>query len=246
MKILGDYHTHTVFTHGKGTIEENVACAVQRGLKQIAITEHSFRHMAHGINRKKFFEIKEEIERLKKIYPIDILLGIEADLISDEGDIDVPSDILPMLDIIVLGYHKLFWTSPKQFFTFLVPNTFRIGQASKKRIEKNTNAYIKAIDKYKINILAHLNYANCTVDTEKLSKYCADKNVYIELNGKGIYFDDKDISNILSSDAKFIVDSDAHRSCDVGKSLPAFEKILKYNIPIDRLANVNKLPDFDR
>ena len=89
MKILADYHTHTIFTHGTGSIEDNVRVAVERGLKEIAITEHSFRHLAHGINRKKFFEIKAEIERLRAIYPIKILLGLEANLISDKGDIDV-------------------------------------------------------------------------------------------------------------------------------------------------------------
>ena len=42
MILYGDYHTHTVYTHGHGTVEDNVKVAIKRGLKQIAITEHSF------------------------------------------------------------------------------------------------------------------------------------------------------------------------------------------------------------
>ena len=42
MKLLGDYHTHTTYTHGKSTIEENVRQAENLGLKEIAITEHSY------------------------------------------------------------------------------------------------------------------------------------------------------------------------------------------------------------
>lgn len=43
MEILGDYHTHTVFSHGHGSIEDNVKAAIKMGLKEIAITDHGFR-----------------------------------------------------------------------------------------------------------------------------------------------------------------------------------------------------------
>ena len=43
--MYGDYHTHTTYTHGKGSIEDNVKCAIAKGLKEIAISEHSFSHM---------------------------------------------------------------------------------------------------------------------------------------------------------------------------------------------------------
>lgn len=29
MEILGDYHTHTVFSHGHGSIEDNVKAAIK-------------------------------------------------------------------------------------------------------------------------------------------------------------------------------------------------------------------------
>ena len=39
MKFLGDYHTHTIYSHGLGMIEHNVIEAVKKGLKQM-ITDH--------------------------------------------------------------------------------------------------------------------------------------------------------------------------------------------------------------
>ena len=50
MKILADYHTHTIYScgnnenrrHAKGTIEENVLAAIDKGLEVIGISEHGF------------------------------------------------------------------------------------------------------------------------------------------------------------------------------------------------------------
>ena len=46
MILTADYHTHTPYSHGKNTVEENVARAKEIGLKQIAITDHGFSHVA--------------------------------------------------------------------------------------------------------------------------------------------------------------------------------------------------------
>ena len=157
MILFGDYHTHTIYTHGKSTIEENVLVAIKKGLKEVAITEHSYKHFAHPVKRKNIKVMREEVDRLNKKYPeIKILLGLECNLLGVNGEIDLTDEEEKMLDLVVLGYHKTFKPTFKNFFKFLIPNTFRIGQASKKRIEINTNAYINAMKKHKIDILAHL------------------------------------------------------------------------------------------
>ena len=37
MKILADYHTHTIYSHGKGTIEDNVKVAISKGIETLGI-----------------------------------------------------------------------------------------------------------------------------------------------------------------------------------------------------------------
>ena len=40
MKILADYHTHTIYSHGKGTIEDNVKVAISKGIETLGISDH--------------------------------------------------------------------------------------------------------------------------------------------------------------------------------------------------------------
>ena len=49
--IRGDLHMHSTWTDGQATIEEMAQAAKQRGLKYIAITDHSQRvTMVNGLN----------------------------------------------------------------------------------------------------------------------------------------------------------------------------------------------------
>ena len=40
MRLWGDYHTHTSYSHGRGTVGDMVLAAKDRGLKEVAITDH--------------------------------------------------------------------------------------------------------------------------------------------------------------------------------------------------------------
>ena len=152
---------------------------------------------------------------------------------------------LKMLDVVVLGYHKASKLTFKQFVKFLLPNMLR-KKPTKKQIERNTMAYIRAMDKHRINILAHLGYAGCAVDCVRLAEECVKRNIYIELNGKRINFKKQDILGMVATGVKFIIDSDAHKKENVGKNSMAFNLIEKYDIPLEQVANVDKLPTFNK
>ena len=153
MRLYGDYHTHTIYTHGKGTIEENVLSARKKGLKQIAITEHGFDHTTYGITRGQFNEMRVDVAILNEKYrDIDILCGIEANLINAKGQLDIEVNERKAFDVLVVGFHKgTRIGSIKNFFQFFVPNVLGIGRHSKKVVARNTQAYIKAIKTYKID-----------------------------------------------------------------------------------------------
>ena len=65
MLLYGDYHTHTTYSrhnHGKGTVLENASVAANKGLKQIAITDHGFNHILFGLRRRKLAALRAECD----------------------------------------------------------------------------------------------------------------------------------------------------------------------------------------
>ena len=67
MNITVDYHTHTTYSHGKGSILDNALSAKERGLSEIAITDHGYGHHAFGIKQKKLPEMKENCKKAEEI-----------------------------------------------------------------------------------------------------------------------------------------------------------------------------------
>ena len=139
--IKADYHTHTVNSHGKGTIEENVLKAIERGMEVIAITDHGFGQPFAGITPKKFESMKEQVAALREKYKnIKIMLGVEANIINKKGDVDLTEEQIKEMDIILSGYHLTAteWKMPALFNMVCPALLWKMGHISKAQIEKNT------------------------------------------------------------------------------------------------------------
>lgn len=250
MLLYGDYHTHTTYSrhgHGKGTVLENASVAADKGLKQIAITDHGFNHEFYGIRRKDIPELKEDILNAREVTGVDILLGVEANLISLDGNVDVREEDYEFLDIFLMGYHRMVKTTTFRDKVYLnwANDMAKIFRPSMEKINRNTTAFLKALDKYPIDIITHLNYGFET-DTLAVVKMAKQKGVYVELNGKRINFTDDEILTMASEGVKFIVNSDAHRPMRVGEVNNGLDTIYRLNIPLSQVANVDKIPKFNK
>ncbi|MBR6779217.1 MAG: PHP domain-containing protein [Clostridia bacterium] len=247
MALIADYHTHTKYSrknHGKGTIEENVRVAYEKGLRQIAITDHGFNQKLYGLKRSDVEKVKEDIENAKEMYPIDVLFGVEANLISSHGDIDLVEDDYKNLDILLCGFHRLVRSTSKgEQLRFVLKNIMCeiFHHTSKKQREKNTNAYINAMRKYDIDIITHLNHV-CKVDVEKVARVAKETNTLIELNGKRLGMSDKQILKCLEIGCKFVINSDAHSPKRVGACHKGLKAALRLRIPDSAIVNYNDLP----
>lgn len=245
MKLLGDYHTHTIYSHGKGTILQNAISAKEQGLKEIAITDHGFGHVFFGVKRKKINEIRQKITEAEKETGVKIFFGVEANLTSCGGDVDITKDELKKIDILLMGHHRFvkcrFW----DMFRLFLPNMIFRGKVSKKVKERNTQAILKALDKYPIDILTHLCY-EMPVDVKRIAEKAIEKGTYIEINEHKMCFTESEIKTMIDMGVKFIVDSDAHYPHKVGKVDSAMSVVEKYNIPVAQIANMDKLPTFKK
>lgn len=240
-KFFGDYHTHTVFSHGKGSIEDSVLKAAKLGLKEIGITDHGFNHMAYNVRRRELPRMRAQINAMAVKYPqVRAYLGVEANILSPKGDIDVKEADKPMLDIIVCGYHKLVWHSPRAASYFWSNN---LGGSSAKTAARNTDAYVNAIARNEIDILSHPgNFCKC--DIREVARACKQFGTLFELNGKRIYLSDEELSMAAQEGCVFILDSDAHSPGRVGDFGAAWQRVRRLSIPYTQIANYGSFPTF--
>ena len=236
IKMTGDYHTHTTYSDGYGSIEDNVMVAIERGLKEVGITDHAFNHIKGCITRADVEKMRAEVNRLQEKYPqIKIYLGVEADLLNFDGDIDLNEDEIKLFDYILLGIHKLtYGKGVKGSYKF---NFLNFIMKTKHHRERVTDSYIRAINRYPIRAIVHPNYAvRCNIS--RLADACAEKGVLLEFNGKRIEYTDADMETLKKSKVKFIFGSDAHYPSKVGDCTLQQQFLLNYDFPLDRIVNI--------
>ncbi len=238
LKLTADYHTHTRFSHGKGSIEDNVRAAIMQGLATVAISDHGYGHMGFGIRKTDLPLMKEKIVVLRNRYPeIEILLGMEANILDPDGTLDVDDEDLKLLDILLAGYH--FGSAPRGFsgLRFHGANFMaRAGFNTRLAMELNTQAFCNAMLRYPINILTHPG-AKGPVDMERVAETAAKRGVWLEINAHHGYLDCEQIQMAAKYDVKFVVSSDAHRPEDVGHCGAGLKRALEAGLPSERLVN---------
>lgn len=106
-QVLGDLHMHTTATDGEATIREMADAAISRGLRYIAITDHSQRvSMAMGLDPERLREQWRAIDQIRPEYDgrLTILKGIECDIL-EKGGMDLPDDCLAEADWVLASIH---------------------------------------------------------------------------------------------------------------------------------------------
>ncbi|NLK08020.1 MAG: PHP domain-containing protein [Firmicutes bacterium] len=242
LTFLADYHTHTYHSHGKGSVEDNVKAALNKGLEAIAITDHGPANLfGVGVKNLKTFElIRQELEACQVKYPaIRILLGVEANIISLGGTLDIPIDQLHEFDIILAGLHLLVY--PDNLATALLFSGNLVGRfwARLKNAlrEINTQAVIASLNRYPIDILTHPGL-HVNIDTEAVGSACCQTHTYMEINTSHDHITPEYLKIAYDAGARFVIGSDAHSPHRVGDLISGVEFAKTAGVPLTAIHNL--------
>ncbi len=200
--IRGDLHMHTDATDGRDTIRQMAEAAMDRGLKYIAITDHSKNlAMTNGLDDaralahvKKIREVDAELQREFE-GRIRVLPGIEVDILGD-GALDLEDSTLAEMDVVVASVHSHF----------------------NQPIEEMTARVLRALENPHVRILGHptgrkvLNREAYAIDIDLILKRAAELGVAVEHNASPARSDLSDLHLRVAKQfgCKIVVDTDAH------------------------------------
>jgi DNA polymerase (family X) len=196
--IHGDLHMHTTETDGANTIREMAEAALARGLKYIAITDHSKNlAMTNGMDDKR------ALAHIKRIREVDaqmqgrirVLPGIEVDILG-EGQLDLDDSTLAQMDIVVASVHSRF----------------------DQPIDQMTDRILRALENPHTRILGHptgrkvLKRDPYALHLDTILKRAAELGVAVEHNASPARADLNDLHLRLAKQhgCKITVNTDAH------------------------------------
>jgi DNA polymerase (family 10) len=196
--ICGDLHMHTDATDGRDTIRQMAEAALARGLKYIAITDHSKNlAMTNGMDDARALA---HIENIRKVDAemkgkIRVLPGIEVDILAD-GTLDLEDATLSQMDIVVASVHSHF----------------------NQTIEEMTTRVLRALENPYARILGHptgrkvLGREGYAINIDLILKRAAELGVAVEHNANPARSDLNDLNLRLAKQygCKIVVDTDAH------------------------------------
>lgn len=200
--LVGDLHAHTTATDGRHSLKEMADAARRRGLRYLAITDHSRRlTMARGLTPARLSAQMDEIDRLNRdLTDIRLLKGIEVDILED-GSLDLPDDVLGRLDLVVGAVHSRFTLSK----------------------QKQTDRILKAMDHPHFSILAHPSgrligrREPYDVDMVRIIRKARERGCFLEVNAHPERLDLTDIHCQMAREEGVLlaVNSDAHSTADL-------------------------------
>ena len=220
-----DPHLHCIASgHGTtDTITDLAKQAAKKHLNMIGLTDHGPATMHSG----KVSYFRNLRYAPKKRCGVDILYGVELNILDYNGTVDLEDEILEHLDYAIISMH-----------------TQNVKPGS---VEENTFAYINAMKHPKVKIIGHCDDVKFPVDYEALMVAAKHYGVVFEINNASLspngYRGDtrENVRRILELCKKHhypvLLSSDSHGKKDVGNFKYALKMITETNFPEELILN---------
>ena len=224
MTDLLDVHTHTIASvHAYSTLREMITAAKEKGLSLIGISDHA--PSMPGAFHEFYFCNFKVIRR--DAYGIDLIMGVELNIIDFAGSTDLRQDFLDRVDYAIASLHD----------PCIKPGTR----------EQNTAALIGAMKNPKVKIIGHPDNPKYPVDFDALAKAAKENHVLLECNNSsyapgGSRQGSRELAGELLAACKkhgtmVIMGSDAHIDLDVGNHASSREVIEAAGFPEELVIN---------
>lgn len=231
MKLVADLHIHSISSgHAYSTIAEIAAAAKENGLSMIAITDHG-PMMPGGPHPYHFGNLRVLPE---EIAGVRVLKGVEANIINENGEVDLDSYYLKRLDVVLAGFHE---------------HCFPYQDKA-----NCTTAMLKAMDNPFIDIIVHPGNPEFPVDYEAVVSKSAEKGIPLEINNssfcgsrRGSEHNCRQLARLIARyGSPMVIGSDTHFAPDVGNFDIALATVLEAGVKEEQILNtsVKKVMDY--
>lgn len=244
MRLIGDYHTHTRYSHGTGTVHDNVQAAADRGLEEIAISDHGPALFWIGVTGDKAWKkMRRDIDRCQKEFPtVSIKQSVEANIISPSGELDISLERQEELDMVMAGVHPLALAGWLHKGAPMLLQHWR-GKLNDKQHAKAkvhfTKMVVEAVYRNDIDVITHPGLG-VPIDTAELARACARRGTALEINNRIADDLDEFIKVAMKTGVKFCINSDAHRPDAVGELSAGLAAAQRVGLPAEQIINARE------
>ena len=177
MKAIMDLHTHTLAAgHAYSTLLENIDAALAMGLQYLGMSEHGPTspggpHNFFFSNYKVIPRIYDREENTGRVIPkpdgsLRLLCGVEANICSTNGELDLEERYLQKMDYAIASIH---------------PFAFTAGSR-----KENTLASVRAFRNPYVKILGHPDDGRFPLDYGELVREARQAQAVLEVNNSSL------------------------------------------------------------
>lgn len=219
-----DLHIHSVASgHALNTVYEICKEAKKKKMSLVGIVEHG--PSMEGAPHEGYFWVSDQLDEL---YGVRVLLGIEANILNENGEIDLNGELLAKQRIVIAGLHS---KTPY----------------NANNLESNTQALISTMRNPFVKIISHPYRVDFPVVIERVFHEACRTKTLLELNNR-VFSEQSSKKEFLESYKKLvelskkyghplIIGSDAHVAKKIGDDSSIMNTYKEIGLTSDILLN---------
>ena len=223
MKIIADTHTHTLASGDAfSTITENIMAAKKKGLRALAITDHttsspSAPESLYFYNTIALPDIFEDVILIR---------GAEVNILDYEGTLDLPDSILDGLEWVIASMHKV----------VMLPQSK----------EDHTRAWLAIAENPLVDLIGHCGDPTFAFELEPVMQAFAKNEKVVEINthspvGRpGSELICREVASLCKKySIPVVVNSDAHFHGRIGEFEKGIQLLNSLDFPEELVLNAD-------